>query len=217
MLSISTASATVVGALLLDGGSVTVGAASLHWNDFATVNNTSTITYDGGTPVPTGPTSTVTLLDLPQGLPLANFMTFTLVPTLHFTLTTIAPGSSNTNCAAPPCSVFAGSPIILTQGGGGTVVDLGVSGTATDGTTPLSRWIGEFSATITTLPGIAPGSLITPAEVQAFFATPGATIRSTYSGTFVATIIPEPSSITMFLLGGALIAIALARRPNRVR
>jgi hypothetical protein len=152
----------------------------------------------------------------PASLPLSDFMSFTLAPTLFFNLYSIGPGSSNTNCAAPPCSVFAGSPIILTQGTGGTVVDLGVSGYTSDGTSPASAWVGEFSTTVTTLAGIPLGSIITPQEIQTYFlTTPNPSITTTYSGTFVATIIPEPSTGIMLLMGAGLIGVAFARRSHR--
>ena len=145
-----------------------------------------------------------------------DFMSFTLAPTLFFDLSSIGPGSSNTNCAAPPCSVFAGSPIILTQGSGGTVVDLGLSGTTDDGTGSHSQWVGEFSTTITSLVGIAMGDIITPLEIQDYFLNnANASITSTYSGTFVATITPEPSSAALLLCGAGLIGLALVRRSNR--
>ncbi len=116
-LSMRTASASVVGSLQLNGGAVTVGAASLTWEGFATVNPFSNLTYGAGIPVPTGNTSTVDIMNLPPAtLPDINFMLFTLVPSLHFDLSSIGPGVANTNCALPPCSVFAGSPLILTQG-----------------------------------------------------------------------------------------------------
>jgi PEP-CTERM motif-containing protein len=212
------AAASVTGSLLLDGGSVTVSATSLNWNGPATVNPFTTLTYDSGTALATGPTSTVDLENLPpSSLPLSDFMTFTLAPTLIFDLTTIGPGSSNTNCAAPPCSAFPGSPIILSQGSEGTVVDLGLSGIATDGTSPESTWIGEFSETITSLPGDS--GVITPLEVQDYFGGPftpnSVTITSTYSGTFVATLestVPEPSTLTMALMGAGLMLIAVNRR-----
>ncbi len=210
------ASADVIGSLQLNGGSVTVFSDHLVWSGFATVGAADTITYDGGTPLALF--SNVTLQNLPPvSLPLNNFMTFAAAPDMFFNLTAILPGSSNTNCGAPPCSVFAGSPIVLTAGSGGTIVDLGLAGTAVDGTGHISNWIGEFSETITSLTGST--GVITPQEIANFFlANPStASITSTYSGTFFATITPEPSSWMMFLLGGCLIAVALARRPKQVR
>jgi hypothetical protein len=218
LFSTQRASASVIGSLLLDGGSVTVSAGALTWNGPATVNSFTDLTYGPGLPLPTGTSSTVDLENLPPGsLPSADFMTFTLAPTLFFNLSTIGPGSSNTNCAAPPCSVFAGSPIILRQGSEGTVVDLGLSGTATDGTLPVSNWIGEFSETITALPGFT--GVITPLDIQEYFGGPtsptAAKITSTYSGTFVATLtstVPEPSTLSMALTGAGLMLLAVTRR-----
>lgn len=210
------ASADVIGSLQLNGGSVTVFSDHLVWSGSAVVGVSDSLTYDSGTALAIG--SNVTLQNLPPvSLPLNDFMTFAASPTLFFNLTAILPGSANTNCGAPPCSVFAGSPIVLTAGSGGTIVDLGLAGTAVDSTGHISNWIGEFSETITSLQGSS--GVITPLEIASFFlANPStASITSTYSGTFFATIVPEPSSWMMFLLGGGLIALALARRPKHVR
>jgi hypothetical protein len=220
LLVMPIASASVVGTLQLNGGGVTVGVSSLVWNGTATVNSATTLTYGSGTLVPGG--DAVTLMNLPPAsLPLDHFMSFAGIPSLDFILGSVGPGSANTSCATDPCSVFAGSPLILRTAPSGTEVDLAVGGTATDGTVPVSNWFGEFSETVTALPSQPLGTIITPLMIQQYFqANPNATITTTYSGTFVATltsIVPEPSSITMFLLGGGLIAIALARRPRRVR
>ena len=221
LLVMPIASASVVGTLQLNGGAVTVGAASLVWNGTAFVNGAgTTLTYGAGLPIPNG--DAVTLMNLPPAsLPLDHFMTFAGIPSLDFILGAVGPGSSNLDCSSSPCSVFLNSPLILSARPNGTEVDLAVGGTATDGTVPISNWFGEFSETVTSLPSQTLGTIITPLMIQQYFQqNPNATLTTTYSGTFVATltnIVPEPSSITMFLLGGGLIAIALARRPRRVR
>jgi hypothetical protein len=221
MLSIQTASASVEGALLLNGGSVTVSATSLTWNGFAIVNGGSTLTYGSGTLVPGG--TDVTLKDLPGTLPtpIDMFMAFSGIPMLDFTLDVAGPGSTNTDCSVAglashggECSAFAGVPIVLTQGVGGTVASLGVFGTASDGTSPDAVWFGEFSQTVTTLAGSS--GVITPLEVQNFFGGPsspnGATLTTTFSGTFTASIVPEPSTAAMSLLGTSLLLVALVAR-----
>ena len=224
------ASASVLGALALDGGAVTVTATTLDWNGTATVNasgGATTLTYDSGTAVVGG--TAVSLSNLPGSLPtpIVDFMTFAGIPasgnpSLEFTLDVAGPGSANTDCSAGglashggECSVFGTSPLILRQAVNGTEVDLGVSGTATDGTSTVSNWAGTFSDTITVLTGST--GTITPAEVQAFFlANPStASITTTYSGTFNANVVPtvpEPSSVTMMLLGSGLILFAVSRR-----
>jgi hypothetical protein len=222
LISMGTASASVVGGLQLNGGSATVTATSLTWNGFAVVNAASTLTYGAShTLVPTG--TDVTLANLPGTLPIPidDFMTFMGIPTLDFVLDLAGPGSSNTDCSVAglaahggQCSAFAGAPITLSQGVNGTVASLGVSGIAKDGTSPDASWFGEFSQTITQLTGSS--GVITPAEIQAFFGGPSSpnsnAITSTFSGTFVANIVPEPSTIGMTLMGGGLILVALARR-----
>ncbi len=219
-LSVQTASATVMGSLQLDGGSVTVSDQMLTWNGFATVNSATTLTYGAGQTIPSG--DDVTLKNLPGSLPIPidMFMAFSGIPMLDFTLDVAGPGSSNTDCSATglaanggECSVFLGSPIVLDQKVGGTVANLAVSGTVSDGTS-TANWFGEFSETITSLPGST--GVITPAEIQAFFGGPNnlnsASLTTTFSGTFVATITPEPSTITMSLLGGGLLLVALSFR-----
>ena len=141
------ASATTIGLLRVDSGAggVTVGLTSVDWLPTGLGTGTfligagTTLTSALGSPV-AGTTGTV--LDLSGGtvLPVANFMTFTTVPGLAFDLGFLGPGSANTNCAGlaigGSCSVFAGSPFILTLTPTGTGVILAVGGIARDGTTP---------------------------------------------------------------------------------
>jgi hypothetical protein len=211
----SNASATTVGLLRVDSGAggVTVGLNSIDWLPTGGGSGTflvgagTTLTSALGSPVAG---STGTVLDLSGGtvLPLANFMTFTTVPGLAFDLGFAGPGSANTNCAGlaigGSCSIFVGSPFILTLTPTGTAVVLAVGGIARDGTTP-SIWSGNFTTSI---------SNQTPLQIQDAFGCaagqgpaacthPTATIGSTFAGEFTATVtaVPEPTSIGLLGLG----------------
>ena len=219
------ASATTVGLLQIDSGagSVTVGLNSIDWlppvgggTGTFLVGAGSTLTSALGSPV-AGSLGTVLDLSGASVLPIANFMTFSSVPGLAFDLSFVGPGSANTNCAGLPiggsCSVFVGSPFILTLTPTGTGVVFAVGGIARDGTTP-SNWIGNFTTPI---------AGTTPLQIQQIFGcvagqgaaactNPGATLNSTYAGQFVATptAIPEPNSIG--LLGLGLIGLFCIRK-----
>jgi hypothetical protein len=215
-----TASAEVIGTFGLNGGTVTVSPTNLTWIGPATVANGSNLGYGAGgaTIVATG--TDVTLGNLPGSLPtpIDPFMTFAGTP-LDFVLDVAGPGSSNLDCSPTglsthggQCSAFLGNPIVLSQAiGGGTLVALNVSGTVTDGSGVTSIWQGLFDETIVDL-----GNTFdpTPAQIQAYFSTPGAVITEPYSGTFVVTVIPapEPSSLTMMLMGAGLLATAFGLR-----
>ena len=223
-LFIQTASASVTGSLVIDGGTVTVSNSSLTWSSTPTpptVDAISTLTYGPSNTTLAGGTD-VNLMNLPQALPLSGFMTFTGVSGLNFTLDTIGPGSGNTVCTptglaanSGDCSAVAGQVIVLSQQLTGTEASLAVTGTVTDSTGIISNWIGLFSETIVSLPGDT--GVITPLEVQQYFggpSTPNAnTLSESYSGSFVAVITPEPSSIALTLVGSGL--LLFLRRANK--
>jgi hypothetical protein len=90
------------------------------------------------------------------------------------------PGAANTNCAAAnsnglSCSIFAGSPLILTYDNGDTFLGLGVHGEASDtgvaGLATGSDYTGGFSEFFTALlpNGMAP----TPLNIQLYFCPTG--------------------------------------------
>lgn len=217
------AMASVLGSLVIDGGTVTVTNTSLTWSSTPTpptVDSISTLTYGSSNTLLAGGTD-VNLMNLPQALPLNDFMTFSGVSGLDFTLDTVGPGSSNTDCSATglaahsgDCSAVAGEVIVLSQQSTGTEASLSVTGTVTDGTGVTSNWIGLFSETIVSLPGSS--GVITPLEIQQYFGGPsspnGASLAESYSGSFSVSITPEPSTIGMMLLGGGFILAGLRRR-----
>lgn len=216
--------ADVVGNLELDAGSnsVTVSATTLVWNGTAIVAGGSSAMYGLTDSTLITPGTVVDLTNLPPAsLPDSGFMT---IPTdgINYTLTVIGPGSSNTNCSAGPCSVFAGNPIILTAASNGTTATLNLSGTVSDGHSS-DNWAGFFDQTITFLPGEAgfnggnPVNNPTPLQVQEYFqANPAATLTEGYDGSATVSVVgtPEPSTIGMMFLGGGLILAGLRRRKS---
>jgi hypothetical protein len=206
------ASAIPQGLVAIDSGSafVTVTATSIDWappgggTGTFTTGGTTNFTFTGGSLTPGVPG---TLRDLTSAPPVLNFMTFASAPTLAFDLLSVGPGLANTNCAGladgASCSIFAGSPIVLTKSGIASTVTLNVSGTVHD-SAGTSNWSGLFT---TQLPDMTPG------QVQALFAgNPQAAISSTYSAAFVATVVPTPEPTSLGLLSLGLVTLAAYRR-----
>jgi len=153
------------------------------------------------------------------------FFRFASHPNLLYTLTSVVPGSANTNCATvlntgESCSISIDgttSPVVLTKQGDATLVSIGFLGTATDGN-GTSNWSGAFSATIPT---------ITPRAIELLFCPDGSCSASdveegtnlevkSVSGSFEATTgpgpVPEPGTISLFLGGAGFVVIGLVRR-----
>ena len=225
MLTAQPSFATVSGELLTGGtGTLTVSATSLTFtpNDttgFSTEVAASTnLTFAGCT---TGVLGDPGCLTQGEGVninggasittlnPIADFITFATTPSLVYSLTGYEPGSANTNCAAllvgQSCSVFAGSPVVLTlEEGGKTAAELGVLGTVTDGTLPVSSWTGLFTATV---------NHKTPAQLQAIILA-GGSITHTHSGDFTVTTsqVPEPRLISLGAFAALLLGFVFQRR-----
>jgi len=120
--------------------------------------------------------------------------------------------------------VFAGSPGVLTYQNGHTVISLSVNGKASDtgvaGLAGGSNYSGGFSQTFTDL--LPNGTAPTPQNIQLYFCpsgtcTPadfssGKSLTSSQSGSFTASAVPEPATISMSLLGGLLVALGSLRR-----
>jgi hypothetical protein len=198
------ASATVSGTLNNAGGGQDV-TVSLSVIDFHPGPVTGTFVTSGGTNlispsgnVGSGVSGTIKDLAAVNQPPITNFMIFS-GSGIVLDLAVIGPGSANTNCSGlnigDSCSIFPGSPFILTLAGPSTTgVSLSVSGAAHDGTPPDSHWMGAFTTQLVNM---------TPAQVQNLFgcagaATPaacthqGASITSSWSGSFIVIANPPP-------------------------
>jgi hypothetical protein len=213
--------ATVTGMLLTGGnGTLTVSATSLTFtpNDttgFSTeVASGTALSFAGcggtlgapgclkqGEGVDVNGGATITSL-----APIADFLTFQSNPSLVYSLTSYEPGTSNTSCGTlsigQSCSVFLGSPVVLTlEAGNSTAAELGVVGTVTDGT-GVSNWNGLFTSTIV-------GE--TPAQLQTTILS-GKSITHAYSGEFTTSAVPEPRFISLAVLAGAFLLIVVQKR-----
>ncbi len=257
LLLVSNASASVINTLLTGStGNVTVSLNSLVFNTDPEPGGSCTTTlargcnsdvaagtslaFTGG-PLATGEGIYVNNNDLTLTAPSASdanqFLTFAAHPSLVFSESVVGPGSANTNCATAnanglSCSVFAGSPIILTYANGDSFVGIGVAGKASDtgvaGLATGSTYTGGFSEFFTTQ--ILVGGVLvspTPQNIQLFFCptgtctpadfTSGRSIMSSQSGTFTAIApsgVPEPSSIFLGSLGIVMLLLGARFRKS---
>jgi len=258
LLCVSDASATVINTLLTGStGTVTASLTSLIFNNdpAALPSGTCTTTLGKGCnsnvaagtslsfvggPLVTGEGIYVNNNDLISSPPSAadanTFLTFASHPNLVFSVAfPPGPGSANTNCATASsnglsCSVFAGSPVILTYANGDTFIAFSVHGQVSDtgvaGLATGSSYTGGFSQFFTSL--LPNGAAPTPLNIQLYFCpsgtcTPadfasGRSIMSSQSGTFTAASVPEPQT-TALVLGGLLVLLGRVgmRRYSRGR
>jgi hypothetical protein len=164
-------------------------------------------------------------LSAPSAADANTFLTFASHPNLVFSIIwPDGPGTANTNCATASanglsCSIFAGSPLILTYENGDTFLGLGVAGKASDtgvgGLASAASYTGGFSEFFSaTLPnGMAP----TPGNIQLYFCpsgtcvaadfTSGRSITTSQSGSFTVDAtshippVPEPSTVVLSSIG----------------
>jgi hypothetical protein len=202
----------------------------------AAVNNTTTLAFAGG-PLGVGEAVEInnnTAFVAGSPLPVNFFFRFAAHPNLDFSLTSVIASGAQTNCAAAvangqTCSLLiAGqeSPVVLQANGtGGTIVSITFAGVATDGVGPASNWVGSFSPTI---PNMTPeqiatalcpnydaqGHACTTADVGA-----GHSVNvPSNSGSFTATMTaqtPEPGTVSMIMIGVALVTLSQVRRRTR--
>lgn len=156
-------------------------------------------------------------------LPVSSFLAFTANPSLVYSLTSIGPGSSNTNCATVTlgngCSPIAGSPFIFSDTASGTSVLIGLAGQAKDGTNATNYmglitipFAGSTPQQVLTM--LCPSGTCTAADITA-----GKTISSSFSADFVSTAnrssVPEPG--TLMLFGSGLLGLAGTLRRKLLR
>jgi len=257
LLLVSNASASIMGTVLTGStGNVTVSLSSVIFNvDPAAVGGGNSDVASGTSVTFAGCASgvlgsagclsaqegvTVNNNDLTLTAPTAananTFLTFAAHPNLVYSMVwPPGPGDANTNCATAnsnglSCSVFSGSPIILTYANGDTFVGLGVHGNASDagvgGLATASTYTGGFSEFFTSL--LPNGAAPTPQNIQLYFCptgvcqpadfTSGRSITSSQSGTFTASNVPEPSPLILSSIGILLLlAGARIRKSHRTR
>jgi len=253
LLLVSNASASVINTLLTGStGTVTVSLPSLIFNNDpepgaactttlgrgcnSDVTTGTSLSFTGG-PLATGEGIYVNNNDLTLTAPSAadanQFLTFAAHPNLVFSMVwPPGPGSSNIDCsttnsnASSPCSVFAGSPIILSYVNGHTNASVGIVGKASDtgvaGLAGGSNYMGGFSQTFTDL--LPNGAAPTPNNIQLYFCpsrtcTPadfasGRNVTTSQSGSFTASAVPEPSAVFLGSLGIVMLLVGARFRKS---
>jgi hypothetical protein len=263
LLLVSTASATVIGTTLTgSSGTMTFSLTSIAsfnadpaalGGGNSDVANGTALTFAGcasgvlGSPGCLSVQEGVTVnnadltLTAPSTANADTFLTFAAHPNLVYSIAwPPGPGSTNIDCATAnanglSCSLYAGSPLVLTYDNGNTFLGLAVNGAASDtgvgGLATGSSYTGGF-AEFLTAPILVGGLLVAPSPeaIQLYFCPSGTCTASDFaagkslttseSGTFSATPTvssPEPGTLTLF--GSALLGLAsllVRRKRSRV-
>jgi hypothetical protein len=251
LLLVSNASASVINTLLTGStGTVTVSLTSVIFNNDpepgvcnttlgrgcnSDVATGTSLSFTGG-PLATGEGIYVNNNDLTNAVPGLSdsnqFLTFAGHPNLVFSIAyPPGPGSPNTNCATAnanglSCSVFAGSPIVLTFENGETFAAFSTAGRASDigvaGLASGSTYVGGFSEFFSSL--LPNGTAPTPQNIQLYFCpgvvcTPadfasGRSLTTSQDGSFTAGNVPEPSAIFLGSLGIAMLLVGARFRKS---
>jgi len=203
------------GNVVVTSSNITFSNSDTHTGTSTEVGEGTTLTFSGGSltpgdPVeinggapisPTGPP------DMSGAYPVDVPITFPSSPALSLVLTSFGGGAGMT-CAASPnyCSPLGGkSPIILAASGGNTTASLPVNGTEYDNGTAIGTVSGTFSANIA---GMTPTEL---SSVASFSTTSSAQLTVTTSG---LSSVPEPRTISLVVIAGLLLGIAVTKRRN---
>jgi len=141
---------------------------------------------------------------------------FNLTNNFAFTAPSGYQGSGSAACATATsvagdsCTVSGTSPFLLVGNGNGTTtVDLFASGTVVDpNNSSVSTWAGTFTTQLTETPTAVYNTI-----------TGGGSVDSTQSAQFSVTVnaVPEPGSISMFLLGGTLLMAAWTGKSKKAK
>src|SRR5450631_4761269 len=186
--SVSLSSTSIAFFSLSGPGSVTLDAAS-----------TGAFAGLGGSP------ATLQSINAGSG-PISNFLSIPTLPNAHFTLTSVGPGTANTNCAAvaffASCSPFAGSPFVLTRTIASTVLSFSALGTVADNSGATSPFTAVFSTEI---------SGQTPAAVQTLLAS--GTLQAPFSAALQVAAGPFAGSLDIGVPTISLASTAIGFTP----
>jgi hypothetical protein len=194
------------------------GSLGAGWGCDVTGNGTA-ITYNNG-PGMSGTIGSNVTGNI-RNLPAVGDMFLTFPGAGGYNLDFVLSGFGPTNTTSTACSdslpneciVTAGSPFDLLNNANGVAVTLSTVGTIVDGGV-TSVWNAIFTTQLSSIPQF--GGIATDEQVQDVILGDGVAAGSigptSWSATLTVTPIPEPGTVTMFLLSGiALIGIGRKR------
>ncbi len=172
-------------------GSTSLSLAETSVNFFSTggANAVDVGTSTGAFAGLAGDPATLQDLNLLAPPPLANFLAIPALPQAQFTLSSVGPGSPNTNCAGlvlnQSCSPIAGSPFTLTVTAAGTVASFSAIGSVKDAAGAPTNFTAIFS---TEFIGQSAAAVQAKLATGGSFAAPFTASINVPSGTFAGTL-----------------------------